>query len=334
MKALFCGLGSIGQRHLRNLRELIGDELEVIAWRQTGHQRVIRDCRIEQAKSLREAYRMTSCVDLDAALAMSPDIAFITNPSAFHVSTAIKAAEAGCDLFIEKPLSHNLRGVSRLQAICVKNKCMVMVGFQGRFHPLCRWTAELIADRKCVGRVISASFEWGAWMPGFHPYEDYRATYAARRDLGGGATLSLIHELDLILRLFGQPVAVKAIGGKFSALEMDADDTVMALLEYPGRVVSLFLSLAQTRETRKYRIQFERATLLVDLAAAVGELYGPDGRLKVRRDVSDMQRNSLFLMEMRNFLECVKTRRQPECDLAEGVESMRLAQRIKRQLRR
>jgi predicted dehydrogenase len=333
MKVLFAGLGSIGQRHLHNLRDALGDSVEIIAWRRIKHQNIINDCKVSKG-SLESLYHVIGYDNLDEALALSPQIAFITNPSALHVSTALRAAVAGCDLFIEKPLSHNLRGIAKLKKVCEDKKNVVMMGYQNRYHPLCNWLAELVAARKKTGRVVSASFEWGAWMPGFHPYEDYKQTYAARRDMGGGAILCLIHELDLILRLFGAPENVKAFGGKLSSLDIDTDDTVMALLKYPDCVISLFLSFAQTHETRRYRIQFERATLLIDLVAGIGELHGLNGRVIARRDCSNLERNALFIEEMKTLLKCVKERCQPECGLAAGIESLQLAQRIQRQLQR
>ena len=69
-------------------------------------------------------------------------------------------------------------------------------------------------------------------MPGWHPYEDYRALYAARADLGGGVVLSQIHEFDYLYALFGLPRRLFAIGGHLSHLEIDVEDVASTLMEF------------------------------------------------------------------------------------------------------
>ena len=116
MKVLFTGLGSIGQRHLRNLRHIMGNSIEVIAYRVKRQVPVLDDSFqiIGEVDSIAKKYNVGEFNDLEKALAEKPKIAFITNPSSMHVDTAIKAAEAGCHLFIEKPLSADLIGIERL----------------------------------------------------------------------------------------------------------------------------------------------------------------------------------------------------------------------------
>ena len=114
MKALFVGLGSIGQRHLRNFRKILGEEAEVLAYRTTKHRLVIENGEGVPCESLASRLRYREFNDLTEALAEQPKIVFITNPSAHHLEIAHAAAAAGCDLFIEKPLSDSLIGVDEL----------------------------------------------------------------------------------------------------------------------------------------------------------------------------------------------------------------------------
>src|SRR6185436_12851620 len=123
MKVLFCGLGSIGQRHLRNLRALLGDTVEVLAYRQRGQSPVLNpDMTVRAGADLETTYNLRSFNDLDAALAEQPDAVFVTNPNALHLPTALAAARAGCHLFIEKPIADTLEGVDELVEIVERQK--------------------------------------------------------------------------------------------------------------------------------------------------------------------------------------------------------------------
>ena len=185
MKALFIGLGGIGQRHLRNLRALVGEDLQVAAFRTRRQQIVLTDqLQVSENESLEEKYRVTSFDNLDEALAWGPDAAFICNPSNLHIPCAMKAAEAGCHLLIEKPLSHDLEGTEALAALMEAKGKIGLVAYQLRFHPLIKSVREILGA-KALGRIISVSAEVGEYLPGWHPYEDYRQMYASRSDQGG-----------------------------------------------------------------------------------------------------------------------------------------------------
>ncbi|MEI6916303.1 MAG: Gfo/Idh/MocA family oxidoreductase, partial [Armatimonadota bacterium] len=109
MKVLIVGLGGIGQRHARNLRALLGSSVEIMAYRVRGHSRVLTDrLTLEAASRVEEKYAIRAYGDLDQALAQAPDSVFVCNPSSLHIPVALSAAQAGCHLFIEKPLSSTL----------------------------------------------------------------------------------------------------------------------------------------------------------------------------------------------------------------------------------
>ena len=103
MRFLIAGLGSIGRRHLRNLRAL-GQE-EIILYR--THQATLPDAELGNFPTFTE---------LSLALAEKPDGVIVANPTALHLEVAIAAAKAGAALLIEKPVSDSLAGLGDLQA--------------------------------------------------------------------------------------------------------------------------------------------------------------------------------------------------------------------------
>ena len=189
MKSLIIGLGGNGQRHLRNLRMSQGNDMEIIAYDPRPNLPVLTDnLKVEEEANLEDKYGLRIFPNLEQALAEKPNIAFICNPTSLHVPAAVSAARAGCHLFIEKPLSHNLEQVDELVSLVESGNLQAVIGYQMRFHPCLKRLSELVQER-AVGRVLSVRAEIGEYMPGWHTYEDYRQMYASRQALGGGVIL-------------------------------------------------------------------------------------------------------------------------------------------------
>ena len=133
MKILICGVGSIGERHINNLISL--GYTDIILYRTSN----------SELRTLSGDFEVYD--SLDEALSQKPAIAFITNPTSLHLSTAIKCASAGCDLFVEKPLSHNIKNVDTLNQIVIKKDLVCMTGFMYRYHPLIKKMKEIISSK-------------------------------------------------------------------------------------------------------------------------------------------------------------------------------------------
>jgi predicted dehydrogenase len=329
VKILFTGLGSIGQRHVRNLRTLLGDDLELTAYRVRRTSPVIgADFRADAGADLETTYGIRAFDDLDGALADEPDAVFITNPNSLHVPVALAAARAGRALFIEKPVSHDLDGVDELVDEVERRRLPCLVAYQLRFHPGYRLLAQLLADG-WFGNVLGARVEFGEHLPDWHPYEDYREMHVARSDQGGGVLLAQIHDLDLVYALFGMPARVFALGGKLSSLEVDVEDTASMLFDC-GFPVHVHQDFVQRPPVRTYEVIGEDGKAVWDHYAGTVTLLRADVEPDVRSVAVD--RNDLFLDELRHFLACLDGSEQPVVDLRAGIDSLRLALAAKRSL--
>ena len=332
MKFLFVGLGSIGQRHLQNLKQLQRDA-EIFALRKTNRNLFIEEGKAVEVDNLGEYYNIEIVSSFDEVKKIKPDVSFVTNPSSLHVKTAIPLAKLGSHLFIEKPLSDTLRDVNILQNLIRKGQLISFLGYQTRFHPIIKKVKKMVEQNS--KNLISASFEWNTYLPFHHKYEDYSEGYAARSDLGGGAVLNLIHEIDLICYLFGAPQKILAAGGKLSNLKMTADDTVMAILVYHMNnkifPVHLNLSYAQTKEERNFRLQFNDSVIFVNLIKNTFEKYGKKGDL-TEKYTEKIVRNELFLNELTYFLNCIHNGKEALPDVSEGRKSLEVALDIKKSM--
>ena len=193
-RILVCGIGSVGERHIRNLATLGYNNIAVYRTRNLPFRDV--------------GFSIPIYTDFKKALTdFSPTVTFITNPTAFHIPIALEAARANSHLFIEKPISHNLDGLEELGRTLDVHGCRAMVGYMLRFHPFFQqvklWLDE--GPSGVLGRPIFLRTTWGEHLPDWHPWEDYRRGYAANLVMGGGPALTYSHDLDLLVWWFGSP---------------------------------------------------------------------------------------------------------------------------------
>lgn len=332
MKILFAGMGSIGQRHARNLRAMLGDDVDLLAYRVRRLRRVITpDMRLEPEGDVEARYGLRVFTDLDDALAERPDAVLVANPPARHMDVALAAARAGCALFIEKPLSHDWSGVPELIDLVERQGLVCMVGYQLRFHPGLRVVQALLRNR-AIGAIVAARLEFGEHLPDWHPYEDYRETHMAHASAGGGVVLSQIHDLDYAYSLFGLPRRVYAVGGRLGRLEMDAEDTMGVLMECAVDGRSIPVSLHQDCLQRPKRRRCElvgEGRIELDFDAPSVNVFDETGRLTERHAFDGFERNQMYLDEMHHFLACLQGERHPVVGVREGADSLRMALAIK-----
>jgi predicted dehydrogenase len=313
MKFLIAGFGSIGRRHFHNLLAL--GERDVLFYR-SGRSTLPDE----------ELHGYPVEYDLAAALAHQPDAVIIANPTALHLDVAIPAAEAGCHLFLEKPVSHSLERIGDLQAAAQRSGSRVFVGFQYRFHPgLCRVQSLLAAGE--IGRPLSVHVHWGEYLPGWHPWEDYRQGYSARSDLGGGVTLTLCHPLDYLRWLLGEITALWAFTGRLGDLELDVEDTAEIGLRFASGVLgSLHLDYNQRPPAHRLELVGNQGTIEWDNGDGSVRVYRcATGEWRTHPAPPGFERNTLFLDQMRHFIQLVRGQVSPRCSLEDGLHALRLA---------
>lgn len=330
MKILMVGLGSIGQRHLRNIRRVFGFSYEIIAYRTRRLQVTFSDnMQIREGVDLESEYKLKVYTDLDKALEEKPDIAFITNITSEHMSTAIRCAENGCNLFIEKPLSNSLEGIERLLEIVNEKKLIVFMGFQNRYH-VCVKEIKQLLEKNTIGTIQSASIEFSERLSTMHTYEDYRQTYMARSDMGGGPVLNLqIHDLDLLRFLFGKPINVYCKASSNSDLEISVEDNASSIYTFMNQKGCTFPVYAHTDffqypPVHMIKIVGEIGRIEVDLNNASIELI-VNGDIVFQNVYEDFKRNDMFILELKDFFDAIENKGNKIITLDQGIESLKMA---------
>ena len=318
MKFLIAGYGSIGRRHMQNLLTL--GEHDIVLYRSN-----LSTLPTDELAG----YPVET--DLRAALAHRPDAVIISNPTALHLDVAIPAAEAGCHLLIEKPVSHSLERLEQLQAIARQNEVRILVGYHFRQHPGLQLARQLLDDG-AIGRPLTVRAHWGEYLPNWHPWEDYRQGYAARADLGGGVVLTLSHPIDYFRWLFGEVSAVQSFAGHLSDLEVETEDLAEILLGFQSGVIgSLHLDYCQQPPAHRMEIICTGGTIRWDNADGAVQVYSAGAAgWETFPAPAGFDRNDMFLDQTRHFMQVVRGAAQPICTLEDGVRTLELALEARR----
>jgi predicted dehydrogenase len=311
---LVIGCGSIGKRHIENLRRLGAND--IIAF----------DTQALRAAEVAAAYGVQTVVSLDAAWQQHPNVCLITAPTSLHLALALKGAARGCHLFIEKPLSHSWQGVEELLDVAACRQLVTLVGCNMRFHPGLRELKRLLAAN-AVGRVITARAQVGQYLPDWHPLEDYRRSYSARRELGGGVILDAIHEIDYLCWLFGPVADAVCLANKLSQLEIDTEDTAAMLLRFNNGVVGeVHLDYVQRIYRRTCQIIGEEGTIDCDFGAGQVRWYSARSRQWSQyENPAGWEVNQMYFDEMKHFLSCLAGEGTPELEVAQAAQVLRIA---------
>ena len=307
MKFLIAGFGSIGRRHLRNLLSL--GEKDIILYR-SNHSTLPVD----------EIAEFPVETNIDAAFSHKPDAVIVSNPTHLHLEVALQAAEHGCHILLEKPVSHSLARINEFKALVDQNTIQVLVGFQWRFHPCFQQAAKLISGGT-IGRPLSASTHYGDYIPNWHPWEDYRNSYAARRNMGGGVVRTLCHPLDYTRWLMGEVKSVWGVTGHVSDLDIDAEDFADVGFKHSNQAISsIHLDYYQQPSSMRLEIIGTSGTIAWDNADNILRNFDPTtGKWELHPAPEKFERNDMFLEEMCHFRAVARGDAQPICSLEDGI---------------
>lgn len=246
MKIIFFGLGSIGQRHAKILLEDYPHKLYAF---RSGIDNNPNKLGIKELSSWAEVEDL------------KPDIAFITNPTTLHIETAIKCAEIGCKLFLEKPIDKDLNGLDELLDIVRKKNLVTYVAYCLRFNPVIKKLKEYI-DK---GKVLHLRSVYTSFYPLWRSGKDYLKVYSAHADMGGGVILDLSHEIDYVSWMLGSVLKIEGNFSKRGKVTIDAEDWADILVSTESAPASIHINFFSQLKQRYIQIDFDSLTVIGDL---------------------------------------------------------------------
>ncbi len=295
MKALIIGGGSIGKRHIKNLLQIGVKEVYCL-----------RRAKDETFEKETGAQIVTSYEQADT---LKVDAVFICTPTSLHNEGLKFAVKHQAAVLMEKPLIHSAEGLREAQEILKEHRNVFFIGFMLRFHPLVQQLKNII-DKKELGAVYHARFEFGSFLPYWHPWEDHRTSYASLKALGGGVINTITHELDLIQYFFGDPLSVVSQKANLRKLDIEVEEISESVLNYGDKMVSLHLDYLQKDYDRNIKI-------LCDEGKIIWNWH--DNKIIVKKhkeeaveifNEKDFDVNQLYIDELHRFITLVKTKQE------------------------
>lgn len=280
MKIGFVGTGSIAKRHMENLQIICQQRNEnlVIDLFRSGHGQELPE---HLQKLIHHTFLLEDSIPEDY------DVIFITNPTSLHLQTLQKFQNYGKAFFIEKPVFHT--GKVDLETLGLSKSKIFYVACPLRYTPVIQYIKQHIDFRDVyAARAISSSY-----LPDWRPGTDYRKTYSARKDLGGGVSIDLIHEWDYITYLMGFPRQVASIQRHLSALEIDCEDLSVYIADYPTATVELHLDYFGKMPLRRLELFMKNDTVECDLINGSLRYFKQQRTLSFEKERNVFQRNEL-----------------------------------------
>lgn len=298
MKVLFAGYGSIAKRHIKNLRLIANDrciDLEIDLLRHTS------------AAAIDGIHAVYANLE---ELSSNYDAVFITNPTALHYKTLKVLQNYGKAFFLEKPAFD-----SEAYDLSPFEEKLIYVACPLRYTAVIQWLHENFDFKKVISaRAISSSY-----LPEWRPGTDYRNTYSAYREMGGGVSIDLIHEWDYLQYLLGFPNKVHSFITKKSNLEINSDDIAIYIAEYEDKTIELHLDYFGRVPIRRLELFTEDDTVVCDLLASSITC------LKSCRTLHfDEVRDDYQIKEMKHFLDISEGKVDNTNPLEMAVRTIRL----------
>lgn len=282
------GAGSIGERCIRNLWQL--GYRSILVFRQRNLPfRDIGEATVEVITNWNEL------------LQRKPYAAFICTPTSLHLSQSVELIRHEVHTLVEKPLSHSSQGFDELKKVVSEGRALLWVGYMMRQHPILKVTKQIIQDKE-YGNLISMQSRWAEYLPAWHPWEDYRQSYAAQKGLGGGVALTLSHDIDMVNWLSGSFVVTSHIIKNYrSSLEVDVESGAEIILQYEnGITAGLHLNFYEKSKERFLKLVLDEASLSIDF-------FEPSLTIKTNtktetKKFPNFDRNHLFIDQLGAFM--------------------------------
>lgn len=313
MNILIIGLGSIGQRHLRNINKLKFKKKIFILRKKFFTPTLSSKLQIIKTR-IEKKYKINFIKKLEEVKKLKIDLALICTPTAFHISQAVYLINNNINTFVEKPLGSNLKDLNNLRKAILKNKNVkTMVGYQLKFNPMIK-KIKLLLQKRLVGKICSIEVKNGEHIKNFHPYEDYKNSYAAIKKLGGGVVLTQSHELDLLMFLFSDHKIskIKSINSKMTNLKINVEDTSMSILEFKKNnknifICSLILNYYEIPKSKNITIIGENGKIKADFIKKTIILNYEKNSKKYK---FKFNKDKVFETEINYFINCIRNKKK------------------------
>lgn len=295
IRCAVAGAGAFGENHLRVLRSLPPDSVELAG---------VFDSDPARAAQAAAKYTCRSFASLDE-LPGQVDAVIVATPTVAHEAVAAPLLANGIDVLIEKPISFDIASAERLTKFAHDNGRILQVGHLERFNPAVRALEKIVTT------------------PLF--FEVHRMSIFSPRSLDVDVVLDLmIHDIEIVLALVRQePCEIRAAGISILSEKVDIANV---RLQFPsGCVANLTASRVSTEKVRKLRLFQPSEYVSIDYTKQEIVAIGVSPQRQIQFKPAPVTKGEPLVLEVQHFLDCVRTRQQPLVGAAEATAALRVA---------
>ena len=304
MRVAVIGVGHLGRHHARILAGMPDVDLVGIV-----------DTNLQRAREIADAHG-TKVIDDAASLVGGVDAVVVATPTASHAAVATPFLEAGTAVLIEKPLARTLAEADVLVALARARGATLAVGHTERFNPAVAAARPLLTAPRFI--------------------EGHRLGTFPDRSLDIDVVFDLmIHDIDVVLSVVHSPVAaIDAVG--VPVLTPRIDIANVRLRFDNGCIANLTASRISRDRTRKIRFFQPESYVAIDFAAQELEVWRlvrpPTGLPSIEGGPVAVARAEPLALELEDFLDSVRNRRDAAVTGEAGRHALDVAQRITDQM--
>jgi len=336
---LVVGAGSIGKRHIRNFKAH-GCDVEAVEVNETARINAEKETGVKIHPDLKTALESKKF-----------DGAIIGVPARFHVECALECAKKGIHLLVEKPLfldfverhtneteeQHKARAdkekknLTELFSTIKEKNLVAMIGYMNRHSEQLKFVKKILDD-KVIGNAATIYSENSHNAAKMHPLQNVGSWFVGHKEMGGDTMLEDSHGLNTLQFLFGEIEEVACYTGKLTSETVTSFDNMDMIVKFKdgrqGTVhTDLYCVYGNRNDHSPVLVRGTKGVIVWD--------RGGDNTVKVKKafeenlaeeitQASSDNRDSWFITEEKEFLDCIKNNRQakPEFDLKSGYETM------------
>jgi len=287
---LIIGSGSIGKRHLRNLINLGYRDICLI---RRQKKKLIDFPFLEVYTSIKEACNKNTF-----------NFAIIATPSSMHYQNFIEISNENIpNVYIEKPIATNINEAIKIEKISKLKDINVCVGFDLHFDLGLIKVKELLKNN-VIGNICSFQVEVGQFLPDWRVNEDYRKGMSAKKKLGGGVMLDLIHEFDYVNWIFGPIIKVFGKNNQISNLEIETEDVSFNIVQTKSGIFgSIYLDYLQKELSRQCKIVGNNGTIIWNYKDSTVKWMTHQDVIWKEFEYKEISRNDRFIEIIKAFIE-------------------------------
>ncbi|QOL27084.1 Gfo/Idh/MocA family oxidoreductase [Thalassotalea sp. LPB0316] len=304
------GQGSIGKRHLNNLRALFPDAV-IYSVSASG-----RSPTILAAAS--------HCLNHTQELPDSLNGVIIASPASMHLLHVQAVIEKTKHLLIEKPIASSLADALQIEQLCQQHDIKTLVGYCLRFLSSSQFIKQALAQHR-FGKIYSVQASVGQHLATWRNDKSYNTSVSAQAKLGGGVLLELSHELDYLAWLFGELDFHGGVIQQSNLLETDVEEIADIFLSHQHTAISLHLDFIQQQTERYCHLITDQGKVCWNLLTNSVELLGEQSQVLFAEP--DWDRNQMYMAQLNAIFGQHHTK--DSAQLSQARQTLALVETIK-----